>query len=111
MDELRHGITKSYFDQSSLLAKTLTPIKDSQLQNPQSEFSLPFCRVHPNTHTTQVQPHTHMQMDQDQQWLINCLNASLDPNHQVRNFAETSLNQASLQPGDSDASFHNSAFD
>ncbi|KAG6426161.1 hypothetical protein SASPL_110379 [Salvia splendens] len=39
-----------------------------------------------------------MQMDQDQQWLINCLNASLDPNHQVRNFAETSLNQASLQP-------------
>lgn len=40
-----------------------------------------------------------MQMDQDQQWLINCLNASLDPNHQVRNFAETSLQQASLQPG------------
>ncbi|XP_047964130.1 importin-9 [Salvia hispanica] len=40
-----------------------------------------------------------MQMDQDQQWLINCLNASLDPNHQIRNFAETSLNQASLQPG------------
>ncbi|KAL6538867.1 hypothetical protein OROMI_025193 [Orobanche minor] len=38
-------------------------------------------------------------MDQDQQWLINCLNASLDPNHQVRTFAETSLQQASLQPG------------
>ncbi|PIN25923.1 hypothetical protein CDL12_01337 [Handroanthus impetiginosus] len=38
-------------------------------------------------------------MDQDQQWLINCLNASLDPNHQVRNFAETSLQQASLQQG------------
>lgn len=38
-------------------------------------------------------------MDQDQQWLINCLNASLDPNHQVRNFAETSLQQASIQPG------------
>ncbi|KAK4430148.1 Importin-9 [Sesamum alatum] len=37
-------------------------------------------------------------MDQDQQWLINCLNASLDPNHQVRTFAETSLQQASLQP-------------
>ncbi|KAH6807190.1 ARM repeat superfamily protein [Perilla frutescens var. frutescens] len=39
-----------------------------------------------------------MLMDQDQQWLINCLNASLDPNHQVRNFAETSLQQASIQP-------------
>ncbi|KAL6573639.1 hypothetical protein OROHE_002098 [Orobanche hederae] len=38
-------------------------------------------------------------MDQDQQWLINCLNASLDPNHQIRTFAETSLQQASLQPG------------
>ncbi|KAL2542771.1 ARM repeat superfamily protein [Abeliophyllum distichum] len=38
-------------------------------------------------------------MDQDQQWLINCLNASLDPNHQIRSFAETSLQQASLQPG------------
>lgn len=38
-------------------------------------------------------------MDQDQQWLINCLNASLDPNHQVRTFAETSLQQASLQLG------------
>ncbi|KAL0430056.1 UNVERIFIED_CONTAM: Importin-9 [Sesamum radiatum] len=36
-------------------------------------------------------------MDQDQQWLVNCLNASLDPNHQVRTFAETSLQQASLQ--------------
>ncbi|KAI3467172.1 hypothetical protein Pfo_023835 [Paulownia fortunei] len=38
-------------------------------------------------------------MDQDQQWLINCLNASLDPSHQIRTFAETSLKQASLQPG------------
>ncbi|KAL3824041.1 hypothetical protein ACJIZ3_020070 [Penstemon smallii] len=38
-------------------------------------------------------------MDEDQQWLINCLNASLDPNHQIRTFAETSLHQASLQPG------------
>ncbi|KAL7132572.1 hypothetical protein ABFS83_12G083800 [Erythranthe nasuta] len=38
-------------------------------------------------------------MDQDQQWLINCLNASLDPNHQIRTFAETSLQQASVQPG------------
>ncbi|KAL0396858.1 UNVERIFIED_CONTAM: Importin-9 [Sesamum calycinum] len=37
-------------------------------------------------------------MDQDQQWLVNCLNASLDPNHQARTFAETSLQQASLQP-------------
>ncbi|CAL5421468.1 unnamed protein product [Camellia sinensis] len=37
-------------------------------------------------------------LDQDQQWLINCLNATLDTNHQVRSFAETSLNQASLQP-------------
>ncbi|VFQ95349.1 unnamed protein product [Cuscuta campestris] len=38
-------------------------------------------------------------VDQDQQWLINCLNATLDSNHQVRSFAETSLQQASLQPG------------
>lgn len=38
-------------------------------------------------------------MDEDQQWLLSCLNASLDPNHQVRTFAETSLQQASLQPG------------
>ncbi|KAK6133997.1 hypothetical protein DH2020_032259 [Rehmannia glutinosa] len=37
-------------------------------------------------------------MDQDRQWLINCLNASLDPSHQIRTFAETSLQQASLQP-------------
>ncbi|CAL0308014.1 unnamed protein product [Lupinus luteus] len=36
--------------------------------------------------------------DQDQQWLLNCLSASLDPNHEVRNFAEASLTQASLQP-------------
>ncbi|XP_050947055.1 uncharacterized protein LOC103489226 isoform X2 [Cucumis melo] len=38
-------------------------------------------------------------IDQDQQWLINCLSATLDPNHEVRSFAEASLNQASLQPG------------
>ncbi|XP_075096715.1 uncharacterized protein LOC107810364 isoform X1 [Nicotiana tabacum] len=38
-------------------------------------------------------------MDQDQQWLINCLSATLDPNQQVRSFAETSLQQAALQPG------------
>ncbi|CAH9119623.1 unnamed protein product [Cuscuta europaea] len=38
-------------------------------------------------------------VDQDLQWLINCLNAILDSNHQVRSFAETSLQQASLQPG------------
>ncbi|KAL5826158.1 hypothetical protein ACOSQ4_017955 [Xanthoceras sorbifolium] len=37
--------------------------------------------------------------DQDQQWLLNCLSATLDPNQDVRSFAETSLNQASLQPG------------
>ncbi|KAM4120044.1 hypothetical protein ACJW30_03G103900 [Castanea mollissima] len=38
-------------------------------------------------------------IDQDQQWLLNCLSATLDPNHEVRSFAEASLNQASLQPG------------
>ncbi|XP_059445703.1 uncharacterized protein LOC132177414 isoform X2 [Corylus avellana] len=38
-------------------------------------------------------------IDQDQQWLLNCLSATLDPNHDVRTFAEASLNQASLQPG------------
>ncbi|XP_059648675.1 uncharacterized protein LOC132294728 [Cornus florida] len=38
-------------------------------------------------------------VDQDQQWLIDCLNATLDTNHDVRSFAEASLNQASLQPG------------
>lgn len=38
-------------------------------------------------------------IDQDQQWLLNCLSATLDPNQEVRSFAETSLNQASLQPG------------
>ncbi|KAH9772089.1 Importin N-terminal domain-containing protein [Citrus sinensis] len=36
--------------------------------------------------------------DQDQQWLLNCLSATLDPNQEVRSFAEASLNQASLQP-------------
>ncbi|KAJ4894669.1 ARM repeat superfamily protein [Raphanus sativus] len=39
-----------------------------------------------------------MVVDQDQQWLLGCLTASLDPNQNVRSFAETSLNQASLQP-------------
>ncbi|KAK9276415.1 hypothetical protein L1049_005948 [Liquidambar formosana] len=38
-------------------------------------------------------------IDQDQQWLLNCLSATLDPNHEVRSFAEASLHQASLQPG------------
>ncbi|KAJ9163429.1 hypothetical protein P3X46_023097 [Hevea brasiliensis] len=38
-------------------------------------------------------------LDQDQQWLLNCLTATLDPNQEVRSFAEASLNQASLQPG------------
>lgn len=37
--------------------------------------------------------------DQDQQWLLNCLSATLDPNQEVRSFAEASLNQASFQPG------------
>ncbi|KAG7013068.1 hypothetical protein SDJN02_25824, partial [Cucurbita argyrosperma subsp. argyrosperma] len=41
-------------------------------------------------------------IDQDQQWLLNCLSATLDPNQEVRSFAETSLNQASLQPGHND---------
>ncbi|KAJ4848224.1 hypothetical protein Tsubulata_014396 [Turnera subulata] len=38
-------------------------------------------------------------VDQDQQWLLNCLSATLDPNQEVRSFAEASLQQASLQPG------------
>ncbi|KAJ0037329.1 hypothetical protein Pint_23386 [Pistacia integerrima] len=38
-------------------------------------------------------------VDQDQQWLLKCLSATLDPNQEVRSFAEASLNQASLQPG------------
>lgn len=38
-------------------------------------------------------------VDQDQQWLIDCLNATLDTNQQVRSFAEASLAQASLQHG------------
>ncbi|KAF5184289.1 importin-9-like [Thalictrum thalictroides] len=37
-------------------------------------------------------------VDQDQQWLLNCLTATLDTNHEVRSFAEASLSQASLQP-------------
>lgn len=38
-------------------------------------------------------------IDQDQQWLLNCLQSTLDTNHDVRSFAEASLHQASLQPG------------
>lgn len=38
-------------------------------------------------------------MDEEQQWLINCLNATLDTDQKVRSFAETSLHQASLQSG------------
>ncbi|KAK9676119.1 hypothetical protein RND81_11G055700 [Saponaria officinalis] len=38
-------------------------------------------------------------VDQEQQWLVNCLNATLDTNQQVRSFAEASLHQASLQHG------------
>ncbi|XP_022724957.1 importin-9 isoform X5 [Durio zibethinus] len=38
-------------------------------------------------------------VDEDQQWLLNCLSATLDSNQEVRSFAEASLNQASLQPG------------
>ncbi|CAH2033909.1 unnamed protein product [Thlaspi arvense] len=39
-----------------------------------------------------------MAVDQDQQWLLGCLTASLDPSQDVRSFAEASLTQASLQP-------------
>lgn len=35
-------------------------------------------------------------MDQDQHWLLSCLNTTLDPNQETRSFAE-----ASLQPGHS----------
>jgi len=35
-------------------------------------------------------------MDQDQQWLLNCLNTTLDPNQETRSFPE-----ASLHPGHS----------
>ncbi|XP_015572081.2 importin-9 isoform X1 [Ricinus communis] len=38
-------------------------------------------------------------IDKDQEWLLNCLNATLDLNQEVRSFAEASLNEASLQPG------------
>ncbi|XP_057962818.1 uncharacterized protein LOC131154215 [Malania oleifera] len=38
-------------------------------------------------------------IDQDQQWLLNCLNATLDTNREVRSFAEASLQQASRQSG------------
>ncbi|KAI5678745.1 hypothetical protein M9H77_09695 [Catharanthus roseus] len=38
-------------------------------------------------------------MDEQQQWLINCLNATLDTDQQARSYAESSLHQASLQPG------------
>ncbi|KAF3628038.1 putative prolycopene isomerase, chloroplastic-like [Capsicum annuum] len=37
-------------------------------------------------------------MDEDKEWLVKCLNATLDPNQQVRSFAETSLHQAFLRP-------------
>ncbi|EEF47632.1 importin, putative [Ricinus communis] len=37
-------------------------------------------------------------IDKDQEWLLNCLNATLDLNQEVRSFAEASLNEASLQP-------------
>ncbi|XVF03079.1 hypothetical protein REPUB_Repub04eG0229800 [Reevesia pubescens] len=37
-------------------------------------------------------------VDEDQRWLLNCLSATLNPNQEVRSFAEASLNQASLQP-------------
>ncbi|KAE8657393.1 importin-9-like isoform X2 [Hibiscus syriacus] len=37
-------------------------------------------------------------VDEDQQWLINCLSATFDPNQEVRSFAEASLDQAALQP-------------
>ncbi|CAI8595631.1 unnamed protein product [Vicia faba] len=36
-------------------------------------------------------------VDQDQQWLLSCLSATLDPNQEVRSFAEASLDQASRQ--------------
>lgn len=38
-------------------------------------------------------------VDQDQQWLLSCLSATLDPNHEIRSFAEASLHQASHQSG------------
>jgi len=41
-------------------------------------------------------------VDQDQQWLLSCLTATLDPNHEIRSFAETSLHQASHQSGSCD---------
>lgn len=42
---------------------------------------------------------SNVALDEDQQCLIKYLSATLDPNHEVRSFAEASLNQASLQPG------------
>jgi len=41
-------------------------------------------------------------VDQDQQWLLSCLSATLDPNHEIRSFAEASLHQASHQSGSCD---------
>ncbi|RWR77060.1 importin-9 isoform X1 [Cinnamomum micranthum f. kanehirae] len=38
-------------------------------------------------------------VDQDQQWLLDCLTSTLNTNQDVRSFAEASLQQASLQPG------------
>ncbi|CAI9096342.1 OLC1v1032456C3 [Oldenlandia corymbosa var. corymbosa] len=49
-----------------------------------------------NTHYT---PTRLWKMEGEQQWLINCLNATLDTDQKVRSFAETSLHQASLQSG------------
>uniref|UniRef100_A0A2P2M7S1 Importin-9 isoform X1 n=1 Tax=Rhizophora mucronata TaxID=61149 RepID=A0A2P2M7S1_RHIMU len=46
-----------------------------------------------------IHQHQHQHQDQDRQWLLNCLTATLDPNQDVRSFAEASLSQASLQPG------------
>ncbi|XP_027154698.1 importin-9 isoform X1 [Coffea eugenioides] len=38
-------------------------------------------------------------MDREQQWLISCLNATLDTDQKVRSLAEASLHQVSLQAG------------
>uniref|UniRef100_A0A2K1YTG9 Uncharacterized protein n=1 Tax=Populus trichocarpa TaxID=3694 RepID=A0A2K1YTG9_POPTR len=35
-------------------------------------------------------------MDQDQQWLLNCLNTTLDPNQETRSFPEASLHPAAV---------------
>lgn len=38
-------------------------------------------------------------VDGGQVWLVNCLNATLDANPQVRTAAEEALKQASVHPG------------